>query len=76
MISVEAEVYIDDVVNQIDDQTLTSELKRRGYKILDTDYNLQQEDYMFLLDLVDKQPQTWYTLRVRDKIFTALNMKG
>lgn len=73
MITVEAEVHIDDVLDQIDDQTLTSELERRGYKILETDCNLQQEDYMFLLDLVDKQSQTWYTLRVRDKIFTVLN---
>jgi hypothetical protein len=71
-VTVDVDVYVDDVINEADDQELIDELNRRGYTVSKgTEGGLDREDWQFLLEMLDKQESTWYTRRVRDKLFEA-----
>ena len=73
-VTVDVDVYIDDVINEADDEQLIDELNSRGYTVTkDADFveGLEREDWQFLLEMLDKNPQTWYTRRVRDKVSEA-----
>ena len=73
-VTVDVDVYIDDVIVEADDEQLIDELNSRGYTVTkDTDFaeGFEQEDWQFLLEMLDKNPQTWYTRRVRDKVSEA-----
>lgn len=72
-VTVDVDVYIDDIINEADDEQLIDELNSRGY-IVRTEKSadgFDREDWQFLLEMLDKNPQTWYTLRVRDKLLEA-----
>ena len=73
-VTVDVDVYIDDIINEADDEQLINELVSRGYTVTkDTDVveAFEREDWQFLLEMLDKNPQTWYTCRVRDKLLEA-----
>ena len=75
-VTVDVDVYVDDVINEMDDQELIDELKDRGYTVTKTKDTadveaFEREDWQFLLEMLDKNPQTWYTCRVRDKVSEA-----
>jgi hypothetical protein len=72
-VTVDVDVYVDDVINEMDDQELIDELNSRGYTVSkDVEReSFEREDWQFLLEMIDKNPQTWYTLRVRDKVLEA-----
>ena len=73
-VTVDVDVYIDDVINEADDEQLIDELNSRGYTVTkdaDVVEAFEREDWQFLLDLLDKQPETWYTRRVREKVLEA-----
>lgn len=72
-VTVDVEVYVDDVIDEMDDQELIDELESRGYTVTKgVERELfDREDWHFLLNLLDKQPTTWYTHRVRDKLMGA-----
>lgn len=73
-VTVDVDVYVDDVINEMDDQELIDELSSRGYTVLKDEKVVEafeREDWHFLLDMLDKNPQTWYTRRVRDKLMEA-----
>lgn len=72
-VTVDVDVYVDDVINEMDDQDLIDELNRRGYTVTKDVKReaLDREDWHFLLDMLDKQQATWYTRRVRDKLMGA-----
>jgi len=73
-VTVDVDVYIDDIINEADDEQLINELVSRGYTVTkDTDVveAFEREDWQFLLEMLDKNPQTWYTRRVRDKVSEA-----
>jgi len=73
-VTVDVDVYIDDIINEADDEQLINELVSRGYTVTkDTDVveAFEREDWQFLLEMLDKNPQTWYTRRVREKVSEA-----
>ena len=72
-VTVDVDVYVDDIISDIDDQELIDEFNRRGY-IVSKDPERESfdgEDWKLLLELVDNVPETIYTRRVRDKIMEA-----
>ena len=75
-VTVDVDVYIDDIINEADDEQLINELVSRGYTVTKTEDTadveaFEREDWQFLLEMLDKSPQTWYTHRVRDKLLEA-----
>ena len=73
-VTVDVDVYIDDVINEADDEQLIDELNSRGYTVTkdaDVVEAFEREDWQFLLEMLDKNPQTWYTRRVREKLLEA-----
>lgn len=72
-VTVDVDVYVDDVINEMDDQELIDELNSRGYTVTKDPEreSFEREDWHFLLDMLDKNAQTWYTRRVRDKLLEA-----
>ena len=72
-VTVDVDVYVDDVIDEMDDQELIDELNSRGYTVSkDVEReSFEREDWQFLLEMLDKNPQTWYTLRVRNKLLEA-----
>ena len=76
-VTVEVDVDIGDVLDDLDDEELVEEMKQRGYTcVKDAGYHelmFDRQDWDFLLELIDKNPGNWYTRRVRDKLFEARN---
>ena len=73
-VTVDVDVYIDDVINEMDDKELIDELNIRGYTVTkDAEVvgKFDKYDWELLLELIDKQPETWYTRRVREKVSEA-----
>ena len=72
-VTVDVDVYVDDVINEMDDQELIDELNSRGYTVSKDPERerFEREDWQFLLEMLDKNPQTWYTRRVREKVSEA-----
>ena len=72
-VTVDVDVYVDDVIDEMDDQELIDELNSRGYTVTKNIEReaFEREDWQFLLEMLDNNPQTWYTLRVRNKLLEA-----
>ena len=72
-VTVEVDVYVDDVIDDMDDQDFIDILEGRGYTVIKgVERELfDREDWHFLLDMLDKQEANWYNRRVRDKLFEA-----
>jgi hypothetical protein len=71
---VEVDVDVDTVVSEADDQTLVDTLSARGYTCVKNsaaDSDIDNEDWDFLIKLLDNTAETWYTRRVRDKLIQA-----
>jgi hypothetical protein len=76
-VTVDADVWIDDVINEIDDQELIDELTGRGYTVTknDSPQVFDTYDWKFLLELIDRQKYNWELRRVRDKVLEAISTK-
>ena len=72
-VTVDVDVYVDDVINEMDDQELIDELNSRGYTVTKDPEreSFDREDWHFLLEMIDKNTETWYTRRVREKLMEA-----
>ena len=72
-VTVDVDVYVDDVIDEMDDQELIAELNSRGYTVSKDPEreSFEREDWQFLLEMIDKTPQIWYTRRVREKVSEA-----
>lgn len=69
-VSVDVDVDID--LDEFDDRELVEEMNQRGYTcIKGTEAGLDREDWQYLIEMLDKQPETWYSRRVRDKLMAA-----
>lgn len=69
-VSVDVDVDID--LDEFDDNELVEEMKLRGYSCVKGDEGgLNPEDWQYLIEMLDKQLETWYSRRVRDKIMAA-----
>ena len=66
-------VDVDVDLYEFDEDEIVVELEHRGYYVSKDTPNegFDREDWQFLLDLLDKQPETWYTRRVREKLSEA-----
>jgi len=72
--TVEAYVEVEVDLFEWDDEELIAELDNRGYTVTkdaDVVEAFEREDWQFLLEMLDNNPQTWYTRRVRDKVSEA-----
>lgn len=66
--SVTVEVGLD----EWDDDELIKELENRGYSVIeDIAEDFEREEYNYLIEMIDKQSYSWYTRRIRDKLFAA-----
>ena len=72
-VNVDVDVYVDDVINETDDQDLIDELNRRGYTVTKDTHpdGFDRENLQFLIEIIDQTPETIYTRRVRDKLMRA-----
>lgn len=68
-VTVDVEVDID----EFDTDELIEEMNLRGYTCIKSNgsVDFDNEDWHFLLDILDKIPETWYTRRIREKLLTA-----
>lgn len=69
-VTVDVDVNVDDVLDELDDQDFIDILEGRGYTVTKEVERevFDREDWQFLLDMIDKFPVTWYTRRVREKL--------
>jgi hypothetical protein len=69
-VSVYVDVDVNDVIDGMDNQDFIDILESRGYTVTkDVEHGaFDREDWQFLIEIVDKQPVTWYTHRIRDKL--------
>ena len=66
-VTVDVDVDID--LDEFDDSELIDEMNQRGYAcIKETKAGLDREDWQYLIEMLDKQPVTWYTRRVTEKL--------
>lgn len=70
-ISVTAEVDVDDVIRELDDEDLVEELLERGYTCVKGDlFALTKEEIDLLIAHIDirERPLHWEWQRIRDKL--------
>jgi len=70
-VNVDVDVYIDDVIDEIDDQDLVDELQNRGYHVKkgDGDLNvLDKNDWRKLEEILTELPYHWENEMLRKKI--------
>ena len=72
-VTVDVDVYVDDIINEADDQELIDELNSRGYTVSKDPVpeSFEREDWHLLLNLLDSQNPNWELRRVRDKLMEA-----
>jgi len=72
-VTVDVDVFVDDVIDEIDDQELIDVLESRGYTVTKEPVveDFDREDWQFLLEMIDRQPPHWEIRRLRDKLFEA-----
>ena len=70
-VTVDVDVDID--LDEFDDEEMIEEMRLRGYTCVKSNGSgdFDNEDWHFLLDMLDKTEETWYTRRVREKLLTA-----
>ena len=69
-VTVDVDVDID--LDEFDDSELIDEMNQRGYTVIKgREAGLEREDWQYLLEMLDKTAETWYTRRVRDKLLEA-----
>jgi hypothetical protein len=65
-------VTVDIDLDEFDDSELIDEMSQRGYTcIKEAEAGLEREDWLHLIEMLDKNGETWYTRRVRDKLMVA-----
>lgn len=65
-------VDVDIDLDEWDDKELIEELEHRGYSVIKgVTEDFDREDYDSLIEMIDKLPYSWYTRRIRDKLFAA-----
>lgn len=66
-------VDVDVNIDEFDDHELIEEMNDRGYTCIKSDGggDFEREDWHFLLEMLDKMPETLYSRRIRDKILQA-----
>lgn len=61
------EVSID--LNDFTDDEIIREVRSRGFYCSDQGLDdFDREEFLFLIEMIDKMPFNWYTNRIRDKL--------
>lgn len=71
-VTVDVDVYLDDIIEEYSDEELIYEMEARGYVFEETEGidEFDKEDWETILNLIDQQlsPSNWALTRLRDKI--------
>lgn len=70
-ITVDVDIYIDEVIKEFADLELIDEINDRGYEVIEYDdgmESLDSQDWDKILFLIDQQPPGWEISRLRDKV--------
>jgi hypothetical protein len=73
-VTVDADVYVDDVIGDIEDQELVDELISRGYYVAEGDEDpqvLDKDDWRKLEEILTELPYHWENEVLRRKIMEA-----
>ena len=73
-VTVDVEVYVDDVIRDIDDEELVDELETRGYYVEKGDggpHALDEEDWRKLEEILTELPYHWENEILRKKVIEA-----
>jgi|GEM_PF-3446779 hypothetical protein len=73
-VTVDVDVYVDDVINEADDQELIDQLESRGYTCVKDDGAFEvfdKYDWLQLQEIIERLPRSWETERLRDKVVAA-----
>ena len=73
-VTVDVDVYVDDVIRDIDDDELIDELEERGYYIFKEEALeevLDKDDWRKLEEIITSLPYHWENEELRRKIITA-----
>jgi hypothetical protein len=73
-VTVDADVYVDDVIGDIEDQELIDELLGRGYYVAQGDEDpqvLDKDDWKKLEEIISELPYHWENEVLRRKIMEA-----
>ena len=73
-VTVDVDVYVDDVINECDSQDLIDELNSRGYHVYKEEAFeevLDKDDWRNLEEIVTSLPYHWETEELRRKIVTV-----
>lgn len=73
-VTVDVDVYIDDVVDEMDDQDLIDELLSRGYYVAKGDEDpqvLDRDDWRKLEEILNELPYHWENEILRKKVIEA-----
>jgi len=66
------ETYVEVDLDEWTNEELIEEMRLRGYScVKGNEVGMEREDWQFLLEMLDKIPETWYTRRVREKLSEA-----
>lgn len=70
--TIDTYVEIDVDLDEWTDEELVEEMRRRNFTCTKEEaVNLEREDWQYLIELLDKNTETWYTRRIRDKLMVA-----
>lgn len=70
--TVTVDVDVDFDLDEFEDSELIDEMNQRGYTCTKEEaVELEREDWQYLIEMLDKNAETWYTRRVRDKLMAA-----
>lgn len=77
-VTVDVDVYLDDMIEEYSDEELIYEMEARGYRVFEEIVfeeirgieEFDKEDWETILNLIDQQlsPSNWALTRLRDKI--------
>ena len=76
-VTVDVDVFVDDVINDAEDQELIDELESRGYTCVKDEVERElfdRYDWLQLQEIIERLPRSWETERLREKVVAARRM--
>ena len=73
-VTVDVDVFVEDVINDAEDQELIDELESRGYTCVKDEVERElfdRYDWLQLQEIIERLPRSWETERLREKVVAA-----
>ena len=73
-VTADIDIYVDEIIGDLDDQDLIDELESRGYYVAEGDHDPQvfdKDDWEKLEEILNKLPYHWENEQLRKKIIEA-----